>query len=74
METLWQDVRYAARLLARYLVDLAGDAGPLAYLSAFFVLTVALTQPMSNQAAAAVVLPVAIQTGLALDWNPRTLP
>jgi len=62
----------AARLLARSLVDLAGNAGPLAYLSAFFVLTVALTQPMSNQAAAAVVLPVALQTGLALGWNPRT--
>ncbi len=62
----------AARLLAASLVELAGNAGPLTYLSGFFVLTVLLTQPMSNQAAAAVVLPVAIQTGLTLGWNPRT--
>jgi di/tricarboxylate transporter len=36
------------------------------------VLTVALTQPMSNQAAALVVLPIAIQTGIELGANPRT--
>jgi len=31
-----------------------------------------LTQPMSNQAAAVVVVPVAIQTALQLGLNPRT--
>lgn len=62
----------AARLLAGWFVDLVGQARPLWFLTAFFALTVALTQPMSNQAAAAVVLPVAIQTALALEWNPRT--
>ena len=31
----------------------------------------ALTQPMSNQAAALVVLPIAMQTGLELGVNPR---
>jgi di/tricarboxylate transporter len=41
-------------------------------LAGFFLLTVALTQPMSNQAAALVVLPVAIQTALSLGLNPRT--
>jgi len=41
-------------------------------LAGFFVLTVALTQPMSNQAAALVVLPVAVKTALALGLNPRT--
>ena len=41
-------------------------------LAGFFALTVALTQPMSNQAAALVVLPVAVQTAVALGLNPRT--
>lgn len=40
-------------------------------MAAFFILTVALTQPMSNQAAAAVVLPIAIQTANQLNLNPR---
>jgi di/tricarboxylate transporter len=33
---------------------------------------VILTQPMSNQAAAVVILPVAIQTATGLGLNPRT--
>jgi di/tricarboxylate transporter len=33
---------------------------------------VLLTQPMSNQAAAIVVLPVAMQSALQLGLNPRT--
>ena len=49
-----------------------GDYGGTAVLAGFFVLTVALTQPMSNQAAALVVLPVAVKTALALGLNPRT--
>lgn len=35
------------------------------------MLTVGLTQPMSNQAAALVVLPIAMQTGLELGGDPR---
>jgi di/tricarboxylate transporter len=58
--------------LADMIVDWVGHAGPLWLLSAFFALTVLLTQPMSNQAAAVVVLPVAIQTALQLGVNPRT--
>jgi di/tricarboxylate transporter len=41
-------------------------------LGAFFLLTLVLTQPMSNQAAAAVILPIAIQTANDLGLNPRT--
>jgi di/tricarboxylate transporter len=41
-------------------------------LTGFFALTVLLTQPMSNQAAAAVVIPVALQTAVQLGLNPRT--
>jgi di/tricarboxylate transporter len=46
--------------------------GPTAVLAGFYVLTVVLTQPMSNQAAALVVLPVAVKTAVALGLNPRT--
>jgi len=61
-----------ARFLARYIVDLVGASRPIWLLSAFFILTVLLTQPMSNQAAAAVVLPVALQAANQLNLNPRS--
>jgi di/tricarboxylate transporter len=62
----------AAKYLAWQLVALTGDAHPLWLLTVFFALTVFLTQPMSNQAAAIVVLPIAIQTALQLGLEPRT--
>lgn len=61
-----------AEFLAGGLTALAGDWNPLWLLTGFFVLTVGLTQPMSNQAAAAVVIPVALQTAVQLGLNPRT--
>jgi di/tricarboxylate transporter len=61
-----------AEYLAGQLANLAGQANPAWLLTGFFALTVLLTQPMSNQAAAVVVLPVAIQTALQLGFNPRT--
>jgi di/tricarboxylate transporter len=61
----------AERYFAAGIVDLVGWAGPIAILTGFFFLTVGLTQPMSNQAAAVVVLPVAIQTAKALGLDPR---
>lgn len=62
----------AAEFLASGIVGAVGSAGPLWLLTGFFALTVLLTQPMSNQAAAIVVVPLAIQTALQLDANPRT--
>jgi di/tricarboxylate transporter len=61
-----------AKYLARLITEATGNASPFFLLSGFFILTVLLTQPMSNQAAAVVILPVAIQTALQLDFNPRT--
>ncbi len=61
-----------AAFLAARIVDWTHGAGPMWLLTGFFVLTVALTQPMSNQAAAIVVMPLAIQTALVSDLNPRT--
>src|SRR5512134_243442 len=62
----------AAEYLATGLIALVGAWNPLWLLTGFFVLTVLLTQPMSNQAAAAVVIPVALQTATQLGLNPRT--
>jgi di/tricarboxylate transporter len=62
----------ADKLIAGYLLDLLGAHSPLWLLTVFFGLTLLLTQPMSNQAAAIVVLPVAMQTALDLGLNPRT--
>jgi di/tricarboxylate transporter len=61
-----------AQFLAEQLIELVGSWNPLWLLTGFFALTVLLTQPMSNQAAAAVVIPVALQTAAQLGLNPRT--
>ncbi len=60
--------KYLANLIVLYFEQY----GSIAVLAGFFLLTVALTQPMSNQAAALVVLPVAVKTALVLGLNPRT--
>lgn len=62
----------ADKFLAAFINDYVGPFGPIAVLAGFFVLTVGLTQPMSNQAAALVVLPVAVKSAIALGVNPRT--
>jgi di/tricarboxylate transporter len=58
--------------LSNYIQEYFGQFGEYAMLAGFFLLTVAMTQPMSNQAAALVVLPVAVKTAIALGLNPRT--
>ncbi|HEX5601882.1 MAG TPA: SLC13 family permease [Pyrinomonadaceae bacterium] len=62
----------ADQYLADFIVRGTGHYGPVAVLAGFFVMTVALTQPMSNQAAALVMLPISVKTALALGLNPRT--
>jgi di/tricarboxylate transporter len=61
----------ADKYLAGMIVHTLGGYGEMAVLGGFILLTIALTQPMSNQAAALVVLPVAIQTAAQLGLNPR---
>jgi hypothetical protein len=60
----------AGKYLAQQLIGVIGQ-GHYGLLTSFFVLTVALTQPMSNQAAALVVFPIAMQTAIELGVNPR---
>jgi di/tricarboxylate transporter len=62
---------HADQYLANLILRGFGAYGNLAILAGFFLLTVAITQPMSNQAAALVMLPIAVKTALALGLNPR---
>lgn len=62
----------AARWISGLIVEHAASMGPTALLAGFFLLTVVLTQPMSNQAAALVVLPVAVEVARSLGYSPRT--
>lgn len=62
----------AAQYLAELLAGFTAGLSPLWVVGGFFLLTVLLTQPMSNQAAAAVIVPIAIQTAVHLNVNPRT--
>ncbi len=62
----------AAQYAADMITGWVGDAGGFWLLSGFFVLTVLLTQPMSNQAASVVVIPIALATATQLGLNPRS--
>ncbi|MDQ4076287.1 MAG: SLC13 family permease [Chloroflexota bacterium] len=60
-----------AAFLADLVVDLAGPYGLVALLSAFYLMTSLLTEMMSNNAAAALLAPIAISLATGLDVNPR---
>lgn len=62
----------SAAWLSQNIVNVMEPFGTLAIMAGFVILTVFLTQPMSNAAAALVVLPIAIETAKHLDVNPRT--
>ncbi len=61
-----------ASYLSKWIVAFTHGMDPKWLLSGFFILTMLLSQPMSNQAAAVVVVPIAIQTALQLGLNPRS--
>jgi len=61
-----------ADYLAQQVVRLLDAGNPTVLLSLFFFITMLLTQPMSNQAAAVLILPIAVQTAMQLGLNPRT--
>lgn len=61
-----------AQFLADIITNATAGYGPYVLLGSFFILTVILTQPMSNVAAALLVLPIAIHAAENLGVNPRT--
>lgn len=63
----------AARLLAGLLVDTVGILGPVAMVSALYLVTSLLTEMMSNNATAALLAPVAISAAQSLGVDSRPL-
>ena len=61
----------AAGLLSSLLVETVGAWGPVAMVSAFYLLTSLLTEAMSNNATAALLAPVAFSAAEALGVDPR---
>ena len=61
------------KLIATWLAGSASTMSPIWLLAGVFVLTVGLSQPMSNQAAAALVLPIAVASAMELGINPRSM-
>ncbi len=65
------EVTGTARFLAEIAVNLIGPYGPMMLLGAFFILTVLLTQPISNAAAALLMLPVSINAANLIGADVR---
>jgi di/tricarboxylate transporter len=61
----------AARLIVESLALLVGSFGPLAVLSAVYLMTSALTEIISNNAAAILLTPIAAGLALQLGVDPR---
>lgn len=62
----------AADLLSSWIVYVLKPYGEMVIIAGFFFLTIVLTQPMSNAAAALVVVPVAVSTAQSLGADERT--
>lgn len=61
----------AASWLANTLLQSLGGFGPLAFLAALYLITAVLTETMSNNAAAAILAPIAITLALTMNVDPR---
>jgi di/tricarboxylate transporter len=59
------------KFLADLMLKATGDFGIYGILAGFLILTIALTQPLSNAAAALTVLPIALATADRMGCNPR---
>nr|WP_299496928.1 SLC13 family permease [uncultured Rhizobium sp.] len=61
----------AAQLMAEHLVNLVGDAGPVALLAGLFLLTAIMGQLISNTATALIVIPIGVAAATAMGVSPR---
>ncbi len=59
------------KFIAEKITNLLAPFGNYALLAGFMIITVLLTQPMSNAASVLVVLPIALQSAIELGLNPR---
>lgn len=61
----------AAELMASGMVDSLAGFGPTVLMSGFFLLTLLITAVMSNNASAALLAPIAIESASTIDVNPE---
>ena len=61
-----------AQYLANIMLDTLGDYGPMALLAGTYLFAALITQAMSNAAAMVLIVPIAIDTALALGANHIT--
>jgi di/tricarboxylate transporter len=66
------EVTGTAQFLANIILDALGDLGPTALLAGIYLLAALITQAMSNAAAIVLIIPIAIDTALALGANHIT--
>ncbi len=60
-----------ANSIAESLVDWSGTLGPVALIAVLYLLTMAMTEIMSNNATAALLTPIAISIAQQGGWDPR---
>jgi di/tricarboxylate transporter len=61
----------AAALLSGFLIDVIGNWGPVALVSALYLVTTLLTEGMSNNATAVLLAPIAIASAHSMGVDPR---
>ncbi|HSP87056.1 MAG TPA: SLC13 family permease [Ignavibacteriaceae bacterium] len=61
----------AAKLVSEQILFIAGNGGPLLVLSIFYLVSLILTEVMSNTATAALITPIAIVTATTMGVDPR---
>lgn len=59
--------------IAGFLVELSGSLGPLGVLLGLMIATIVLTEMITNNAAAALMFPIALSTAAELNLDPRPL-
>ncbi len=65
------DTSGAADLLSDWLLGLVGQLGPVAVLSALYLITNLLTSTMSNNASAVLLAPIGIAAAMSMQVDPR---
>jgi di/tricarboxylate transporter len=61
----------AANIISQQIINLFGNSSSIIVLSVFYLLTLILTEIMSNTATAALITPIAIVTASSLGVDPR---